>query len=122
MVTKDKVANVGMALEACGNICGSETSNGTPCCIQAGTALHVMNYLDDLLVPRTPLPMGLCCQTPLMSGAKLPRNCWQQPPMSPLACCLVAPPTLGSPLTQLLNKHEKHHLNVVALSSKPINP
>ena len=54
MVTKGKVAKVGTALEAHGNICGSETSNGIPCCIQAGTALRVMNYLDyldDLLVP-----------------------------------------------------------------------
>ena len=74
MVTKGKVANVGMALEAHGNIHGSETSNGIPCCIQAGTALHVMNYLDDLLVPRTPLPMGLHCQNPLMCGVKLPKE------------------------------------------------
>ena len=74
MVTKGKVAKVGMALEAHGNIHGSETSNGIPCCIQAGTAPHVMNYLDDLLVPRTPLPMGLHCQTPLMSGVKLPKE------------------------------------------------
>ena len=74
MVTKGRVANVGMALEACGNICGSETSNGVPCCIQVGTAPHVVNYLDDLLVPRTLLPMGLHCQTPLMSGVKLPKE------------------------------------------------
>ena len=74
MVTKGKVANVGMALEARGNIHGSETSNGIPCCIQAGTAPHVMNYLDGLLVPRTSLPMGLHCQAPLMSGAKLPKE------------------------------------------------
>ena len=33
-----------------------------------------MNYLDDLLVPRTPLPMGLCCQNPLMYGVKLPKE------------------------------------------------
>ena len=45
MVTKGKVVNEGMALKACGNIHGSETSNGIPCCIQAGTALHVVNYL-----------------------------------------------------------------------------
>ena len=64
MVTKCKVVSAKMAPEACGNICGSETSNGIPCCIQAGTGPHVMNYLDDLLVPRTPLPMGLHCQTP----------------------------------------------------------
>ena len=52
MVTEGKVANVGMALEVCGNIHGSDTSNGIYFCIQAGTAPHVMNYLDDLLVPR----------------------------------------------------------------------
>ena len=74
MVTKGKVAKVGMALEACGNIHGSETSNGIPCCIQAGTTPHVMNYLDDLLVPRTPLPMGLHCQTPLMFGVGLSKK------------------------------------------------
>ena len=45
-----------------------------PCGIQGGTALHVMNYLDDLLVPRNPLPMGLHCQTPWKSGAKLPKE------------------------------------------------
>ena len=74
MVTKGKVVNAGMAPEACGKIHGSEASNGIPCCIQAGTAPHVANYLDDLLVPRTPLPMGLHCQTPLMSRAKLPKE------------------------------------------------
>ena len=74
MVTKGKVAKVGTALEAHGNICGSETSNGIPCCIQAGTALHVMNYLDDLLVPKTPLPVGLHCQTPLMFEVGLPKK------------------------------------------------
>ena len=40
--------------------------------------------------------------------------------MSPLACCLVAPPALGNPLTQLLDRCEKLNLSVVALSSKPI--
>ena len=40
--------------------------------------------------------------------------------MSPLACCLVAPPALGNPLTWLLNRHEKLTLSVVALSSKPV--
>ena len=75
MVTKGKVVNVRMAPEACGNICGFETSNGIPDCIQAGTTPHVMNYMGDLLVSRTPLPMGLHCQPPpLMSGAKLPKE------------------------------------------------
>ena len=74
MVTKGKVVKAGMAPEAHGKICGSEMSNGIHCCIQAGTAPHVTNYLDDLLVPRTPLPMGLHCQNPLMSGAKLPKE------------------------------------------------
>ena len=74
MVTKGKVVNAGMALEVHGNIHGSETSNGIPCCIQAGTAPHVMNYLDNLLVPRTPLLMGLHCQNPLMCGVKLPKE------------------------------------------------
>ena len=74
MVTKGKVVNVRMAPGAHGNICGFETSNGVLGCIQAGTTPHVMNYLDDLLVSGTHLPMGLHCQTPLMSGAKLPKE------------------------------------------------
>ena len=74
MVTKGKVVSAGMAPEAHGKICGSETSNGIHCCIQAGTAPHVMNYLDNLLVHRTPLPMGLHCQNPLMCGVKLPKE------------------------------------------------
>ena len=74
MVTNGKVVNVRMALEACGNIHGFEASDGVPGYIQAGTTPHVMNYLDDLLVTGTPLPMGLHCQTPLMSGAKLPKE------------------------------------------------
>ena len=40
--------------------------------------------------------------------------------MSPLACCLVAPPALGNPLIGLLDRCEKLTLSVVALSSKPI--
>ena len=64
MVTKGKVANVGIVLEAHGDIHGFKTSNGIPCCIQAGTALHVMYYLDDLLVPRTPLPWACIARPP----------------------------------------------------------
>ena len=74
MASRGKTANVGTALEVLGNIHGSETSNGVPCCIQAGTGPHVMNYLHNLLVPRTPLPMGLHCQNPLMCGVKLPKE------------------------------------------------
>ena len=51
-----------------GKICGSETSNGMPGCNQADTTLHVMAYLDDLLISMTPLPVGLHCQAPLRSG------------------------------------------------------
>ena len=64
MVTKGKVVNVRMAPEAHGNIHVFETSNGIPDCIQASPTLHVMNYMDDLLVFRKPLPMGLHCQPP----------------------------------------------------------
>ena len=59
------------ALQGCGNICGSGSSNGIPCHIQAGTAVHVDNYFDYLWVHRTPLPMGLHCQNPLFIGARL---------------------------------------------------
>ena len=74
MVSKGKTGNVGVALQVRGNIHGSETSNGIPCCIYAGTAPHVINYLDNLWVHRTPLPMGLHCQNPLMYGVKLPKE------------------------------------------------
>ena len=66
--------SIKMALQGCGNICGSGTSNGIPCCIQAGTALHVDNYLDYLWVHRTPLPMALHCQNPLTLGIKLSKE------------------------------------------------
>ena len=74
MVSMGKTGSVEMALQVHENIHGSETSNGVPCCIQAGTALHVVNYLDNLWVCRTPLPMGLHCQNPLTLGVKLPKE------------------------------------------------
>ena len=74
MVSTGKAGNVKTALQGHGNICGSGSSNGVPCCIQAGTALHVDNYSDYLWVHRTPLPMGLHCQNPLILGAKLSKE------------------------------------------------
>ena len=74
MVSTGKAGSIEMALQARGNIRGSETSNGIPCCIQAGTALQVDNYLDYLWVCRTPLPMGLHCQNPLILGVKLSKE------------------------------------------------
>ena len=68
MVYKGKVVKVRMGHKDHGKICGSETNIGMPCCNQAGTTLHVMAYLDDLLVSRTPLLMGLCCQAPIRTG------------------------------------------------------
>ena len=62
MVHKGKVVKVRMGRKGCEKIHGSETNNGVPCCNWAGTTLHVMAYLDDLLVSTTPLPMGLHCQ------------------------------------------------------------
>ena len=70
MVYKGKVVKVRMGCKGCGKIHGSETSNGVPGCNQADTTLHVVAYLDDLLISRTPLPMGLCCQAPLRSGTE----------------------------------------------------
>ena len=69
-----KTGTIEMALQVCENIHGSETSDGVPCCIQAGTALHADNYLDHLWVHRTPLPMGLHCQNPLTLGVRLPKE------------------------------------------------
>ena len=74
MVSMGKAGSIKTVLQAHGNIHGSETSNGIPCCIQAGTALHVDNYLDYLWVHRTPLPMGLHSQNPLTLGVKLSKE------------------------------------------------
>ena len=71
MASTGKAGSIEMALQGRGNIHGSGSSNGIPCCIQAGTAVHVDNYFDYLWVHRTPLPMGLHCQNPLVIGAKL---------------------------------------------------
>ena len=68
MVHKGKVVKVMMGHKGCGKIHGFEDGNGMPGCNQADPTLHVMAYLDDLLVPMTPLPMGLHCQTPARSG------------------------------------------------------
>ena len=69
-----KAGSIETALQGHGNIHGSGTSNGIPCCIQAGTALHMDNYFNYLWVCRTPLPMGLHCQNPLTLGAKLSKE------------------------------------------------
>ena len=74
MVSTGKAGSIKTVLQAHGNSHGSETSNGIPCCIQAGTALHVDNYLDYLWVCITPLPMGLHCQKPLTLGVKLSKE------------------------------------------------
>ena len=74
MVSIGKAGSIDTALQGSGNICGSGSSNGIPCCIQAGTALHMDNYSDYLWVHRTPLPMGLHCQNPLTVGAKLSKE------------------------------------------------
>ena len=74
MVSTGKTGSVETALQVRENICGSETSDGIPCCIQAGIALHVDNYLDHLKLHRTPLPMGLHCQNPLILWVKLPKE------------------------------------------------
>ena len=74
MVSMGKTGSIETALQVHENVCGSETSDGVPCCIQASTALHVVNYLDNLWVHRTPLPMGLHCQNPLRLGVKLPKE------------------------------------------------
>ena len=74
MASMGETGSIEMALQVHENIRGSETSDGVHCCIQAGTALCVDNYLDNLWVHRTPLPMGLHCQNPLTLGVKLPKK------------------------------------------------
>ena len=64
MVITGKTGSIETALQVHENIGDSETSDGIPCCIQAGTGLHVVNYLDNLWVHRTPLPMGCIARTP----------------------------------------------------------
>ena len=68
MVYKGKVVKVRTGHKGCGKICGFEDGHGMPGCNQANPTLHVMAYLDDLLVLTTSLPMGLHCQTPPRSG------------------------------------------------------
>ena len=72
MASTGKAGSIEMALQDCGNIHGSGFKNGIPCCIQAGTAVHMDNYFDYSWVHRTPLPMGLHCQSPLVMGARSP--------------------------------------------------
>ena len=64
MVTKGKVAKVRLGHKTCGKIHGFKTSNGMFACNQADTTPYVMAYVDDSLVSRTPLPMGLHCWGP----------------------------------------------------------
>ena len=45
-----------------------------PACNQADTTPYVMAYVDDLLVSRTPLPMGLHCWDPLRPGVEEVRD------------------------------------------------
>ena len=74
MVSIGKTGSIEMALQGRGNIHGSGSNNGIPCCIQAGTAEHVDNYFDYWWVHRTPLPMGLHCQNPLVMGERSPKG------------------------------------------------
>ena len=70
MASTGKACSIKMALQGHGNIHGSGSNNGIPCCIQAGTAAHVDNYLGH----GTPLLMGLHCQNPLVIGAELSKG------------------------------------------------
>ena len=74
MVTKGKVAKVRLGRKAHGKIHGFKTSNGMPACNQADNTPYVMACVDDLLVSRTPLPMGLHCWAPLRPGAGKARD------------------------------------------------
>ena len=74
MVTKGKVAKVRLGHKPRRKIHGFKTSNGVPASNQADTTLYVMAYVDDSLVSRTPLPMGLYCWAPLRSGVEEVRD------------------------------------------------
>ena len=68
MVYKGKVVKVRTGHKGCGKIHAFEDGNGMPGSNQANPTLHVMAYLDDLLVLTTPLLMDLHCHTPPRSG------------------------------------------------------
>ena len=74
MVTKGKVTKVRLGHKACGKICGSKTSNGVPASNQADNTPYVMPYVDDSLVSRTSIPMGLHCWAPLRPGMEEVRD------------------------------------------------
>ena len=70
MASIGKAGSIEMTLQGHGNICGSGSHHGVSCSIQAATAEHLENYFNYLWVHRTPLPMGLHCQRPLVIGEK----------------------------------------------------
>ena len=76
MASIGKAGSIEMAPLGRGNICGSGSNNGVSCCIHVGTAEHVDNYFDYLWVCRTPLPMGLHCQNPLVIGERSSKGLW----------------------------------------------
>ena len=120
MVSTGKAGSIEMALQGHVNICGSGSSNGISCCIQAGTAVHVDNYFDYLWVHRTPLPMGLHCQNPLIIGAKSSKG--PQTPATGAASSVLPddPFTLKRPPTQWFYKRKELNSNVVALFNRPM--
>ena len=92
MVSTGKAGSIETSLQGCGNICGSGSSNGIPCCIQAGTALHLDNYSDYLWVHRTPPTYGFTLSDSLTMGAKSSKE--QQVPTTDATSSMLPDDTL----------------------------
>ena len=119
MASIGKAGSIEMALQDHGNICGSGSHNGVSCCIHAGTAEHVENYSNYLWVCRTPLPMGLHCQNPLVIGVKShQKGHGPYPQLQTPVCCLMTPFALQEPPPQPFHRKREANANVVAFFSK----
>ena len=119
MASIGKTGSVEVALHGRGNIHGSGSNNGISFCIQAGTTEHVDNYFNYLWVHRTPLPMGLHCQNPLVIGERsFPKGHGPLPQLQSPVCCLMTYFTLQEPPTQCFHEGREANANVVAFFSR----
>ena len=115
-----RLAAIETALQDHGNIRGSGFKNGIPCYIQAGTVAHMDNYFDYSWVHRTPLPMGLHCQSPLGPGAKVTRGDHRpHPQVQPPVHCLMTSFPLQKPPTQWSHGRREANPNVLAFFNRP---
>ena len=114
MTSIGKAGSIEMALQGRGNIHGSGSHDGVSCCIQAGTAEHVENYSNYLWVHRTPLPMGLHCQNPLVIGEKSSKG--PRAPSTVADPSVLTPFPLQKPPTQRFHRKREANANVAFFS------